>query len=471
MSIDKDRLFFDEYHAVNIGKKTFLKKIIRKLISWYIKPIVDKMNETNREFLELNNILKENMITQSKRLDSQEEEIDAISKHLDSQTEQIVATSTTLNNKEYVRWGYRLFLDREPESENALNKSFSNTQELRQMFTTSNEYINVIYGQSIDIVDININNTKFFWVLNTHQKDPISESARKGFIAIEHELFSLFNKTGTFLDIGANIGAFTLSFASKGWNGYAFEASKINNTVLEKSILLNDFNVTCIKKAVFEKSGSLYFVQSGPYGHIQTDILPSENGEQMECVCIDDWLEQENITQVIDFIKLDIEGAEISALKGMKKTLEKNNFPPIFVESNSYTLFFYNETQKSLLDFAKSLGYEIYKLEGNNLLKYDINNFPDIMCTDFILLKNINDNIMAKIYGDVVQDEDSITQYIIATLTDVYNAKEFNKNVVYCFALKDYPQYYSKPEINNLLKRITEKNQHDPLFKKYLGWF
>ena len=70
------------------------------------------------------------------------------------------------------------------------------------------------------------------------------------------------------MDLGRNIGAFSLSFGAMGWKRFVFDASANNVNLLNKSIHLNDFDITIINKAIYDKTGNIYFGQLGPYGLI-----------------------------------------------------------------------------------------------------------------------------------------------------------------------------------------------------------
>jgi len=328
-----------------------------------------------------------------------------------------------------------------------------------------------INNGKIEIIYTNDGLRSFFWVIYNKANDIISNAARKGEIAIEHTLFKLFKKPGTFLDLGGNIGAFSLSFGAMGWKGYVFEASSENVNVLKKSICLNDFDITVIEKAVYEKTGNIYFGQAGPYGLIQNEMTQNIKWEQIPCICLDDWYEQERMPNKIDFIKMDIEGSEVSALLGMKKMLKEYGYPPIFMESNSWTLFLQNETQKSLLSTANEMGYIPYIIRNDRLLRYNINNFPTKICIDFLLLKNIPGNLSINIINEYVQDKNEVIAFLIQSLSKYSNPLDRQICTSMCYALKDFPDYVSNIQIKLKLEQIAEENLQDEFIMKYLGWF
>ena len=150
-------------------------------------------------------------------------------------------------------------------------------------------------------------------------------------------------------DIGANIGNHTVFFSKyvKPKKIISFEPSKELFEILKKNIQINDINnAQLINSAVGEKEdkGVLNFnaVNSGA-----SDVNVTENGD-IQIVKIDD-LELESP----DFIKIDVEGFEYLALKGMDKVLLEKG-PLLWVEIQPENLYqvdsFLNERGYSLID-------------------------------------------------------------------------------------------------------------------------
>ena len=66
--------------------------------------------------------------------------------------------------------------------------------------------------------------------------------------------------------------------------------------------------------------------------------------------------------QKLSFVKIDIEGGEYFALKGMKETLLKHN-PTILIEIQPFFLKGLNISELDLLDLIKSMNYDVYYYE------------------------------------------------------------------------------------------------------------
>lgn len=148
----------------------------------------------------------------------------------------------------------------------------------------------------------------------------------------EKETCSLFRtvvKPGmVVIDIGAHIGYFTLLFSRLvGARGrvYAFEADPTNYALLVKNTRRCG-NIIPIKRAVSEKTGMIDFYhceeKSGSHSVLPNIPLSFRRHKiAVPAVSLDLFLEHTGISR-IDVIKMDIEGGESAALRGMERTLQ-----------------------------------------------------------------------------------------------------------------------------------------------------
>ena len=139
----------------------------------------------------------------------------------------------------------------------------------------------------------------------------------------------------TFVDVGANIGLFSLMAARQvGPTGkvYAFEPGADNCTLLRKNIEQNGYrNVTIVEKAVSDKTGTCTLYQSGfnTADHRIYHVSNSRKQVTIGCVALDDYFPTGT---TVDMIKMDIEGAEESGIRGMKRILNENQGVKFIVE-------------------------------------------------------------------------------------------------------------------------------------------
>ena len=128
-------------------------------------------------------------------------------------------------------------------------------------------------------------------------------------------------------DVGANIGLLTLVLAwAAGPSGkvIAFEPEAIPRSNLEKMKHLNGLSWVEVRdQAVGEKAGQLTFHVSDIIGHSSLYALPETEGSreiQVEVVRLDDVAPAKRM----DVVKIDVEGAELDVLAGMKGVIAKN---------------------------------------------------------------------------------------------------------------------------------------------------
>ncbi len=120
-----------------------------------------------------------------------------------------------------------------------------------------------------------------------------------------------------FLDCGAFDGDSAIAFVNalhrRNIDPYAeiisFEPDAVNFQKLCRRDLPRH---TCICKGVADKPGTVSFAADGTSGHVQAD-----GGERIEVESIDHYLNGSRATM----IKMDIEGMELSALKGAEQTI------------------------------------------------------------------------------------------------------------------------------------------------------
>lgn len=130
----------------------------------------------------------------------------------------------------------------------------------------------------------------------------------------------------TVVDGGAYIGEFTLYAArAVGPAGrvIAFEPDPVIFKKLTANIELNGLqNITVLNKGLWSKPGMLKFVGDSIKGYSFMSADKDAGAIDVPVVSLDDELERLNIKKV-DFIKMDVEGAEIEAIKGSARTLKR----------------------------------------------------------------------------------------------------------------------------------------------------
>lgn len=184
----------------------------------------------------------------------------------------------------------------------------------------------------------------------------VKESATTEFLS------SFIKRDMTFVDVGANVGYFTLLAASLGARVVAYEPTPEVYTRLRENIELNGLqNVTLMNAAVAEKAGTLTFHQS-PDDPEANSIFGEGECIQVQAVALDDDLSRRDIRQV-DLLKIDAEGAEPLVLAGAAKLLSSEHPPVMVIEVNPYCLRNAGSSAEALLELIKSSGYRCIEIE------------------------------------------------------------------------------------------------------------
>lgn len=209
------------------------------------------------------------------------------------------------------------------------------------------------------------------------KKDNLKLSLYGVYEECETRFFENHVKTGdTVVDIGANIGYYTLLFAKRvGPSGrvYSFEPEPTNFAVLTENVRMNRYgNVTLVNKAVSNDSGiiKLFISEDNEAGH-STAVSVAARAVDVESVRIDEYLAQ---LDRVDFVKMDIEGGECHAIKGMTAFLRRHPDVVIVMEFWPKGLVNAGIEPRTPLDLLRAMEFHIYCLndEREKLEKADV---------------------------------------------------------------------------------------------------
>jgi FkbM family methyltransferase len=171
------------------------------------------------------------------------------------------------------------------------------------------------------------------------------------------------------LDIGANIGFYTLLLSDLiGFDGHvhAFEPDATNFKHLS-AMAGHRNNVTLVPKAVSDRSEKL-LIYTSPKLNVDHRTYKFEDYKQaiaVDGVSIDDYLGEKRSR--IDFIKMDIQGYELNALRGMERTIAANPEMVILSEFWPYGFQQCGTSASLVYDYIRSLHFEIWLIERDQL--------------------------------------------------------------------------------------------------------
>lgn len=167
-------------------------------------------------------------------------------------------------------------------------------------------------------------------------------------------------------DVGANHGIISLLVASKnpGVQIHAFEASEDAVNIINQNCALNGFHtsIRVVNTLIADRSGyTIPFYWEGSSGG--ASITKDRMGHTIEIhkstLSLDDYAKANNALP--DFIKMDIEGAENIAIKGMKEILSTSR-PDVFIELHEFGAKKLYENAQDILDFVAPLNYQMIYL-------------------------------------------------------------------------------------------------------------
>ena len=197
------------------------------------------------------------------------------------------------------------------------------------------------------------------------------------------------------IDVGANIGYYTLIFAQLvGSSGkvFAFEPESKNFEILKKNIEINNYpNIVAEQKIVSDKSGivKLFIAEHGIVGHRINQQKSSQKFIEVESIILDNYIKKLNLDNKINFIKIDVEGSEPKVLEGAKEIMQKSNQLKIFTEFNREAVEEYGIEPKEMIDLFYRNGFKIY-LPNYKENKINLTNVNELLTSKETLLENIN---------------------------------------------------------------------------------
>ena len=194
-------------------------------------------------------------------------------------------------------------------------------------------------------------------------------------------IFEVLSKSvNSFLDIGSNIGYYSLLAAKSNPNikAYAFEPAVGPKYFLKQNIKINNFSskIEAIDIALSNTRGTIDFYEVGnlKYKYLTHNLAGEGNAgtkktsrnfikTSVETNTLDNFINLQAIKEV-DLIKMDTEGTEVDILKYGTETIKQ--FEPIII---CETLF--NTIETELEAFFKPLGYQFYNHVENGLVKVE----------------------------------------------------------------------------------------------------
>ncbi len=194
---------------------------------------------------------------------------------------------------------------------------------------------------------------------------------------------SLIQPNHTVLDIGANIGCTSILFGNIAEKVYSFEPSPSTFSYLEKNVRSARLEqVIPVNVGLGKEAGTfeLTFAKNNRSGGFVSNLMSASDGHEVEQIRImkgDDFILERKISK-IDFIKIDVEGFEMSVIQGLSATIERDR-PVVALELNHWCLNAFQRTSvPDFFDFLRGV-------------------FPYLYAVDMRYSRNLQDRIRRKV--------------------------------------------------------------------------
>lgn len=197
-------------------------------------------------------------------------------------------------------------------------------------------------------------------------------------INVTRAILRVLAKEMNVIEIGANVGYYSLLIGSRVNRLFCFEANKKMYDLLRKNVEINGLldKVVCINKAVTNKEGTvrlnLFREHSGggTICKVENEVLSTYNetieAVEIESTMIDGYFKDLEIP--IHLIKIDAEGSEPLIIEGMNRVLEKNRNLILVMELNASLISSYTDVKK-FLNHLQSLGFELNYIDNDSTIK------------------------------------------------------------------------------------------------------
>lgn len=169
----------------------------------------------------------------------------------------------------------------------------------------------------------------------------------------------------TILDVGANIGMHTIHFAKRFAQArvFAFEPMPTTHAFLQRNVAANAVGdrVSCFNFGLSDTSGTVDFFISPAAGTNASllNVASAQNAQRVVglTLTMDQWTVNQNVAP--DFIKCDVEGAELLVFRGGHATLAQHQ-PIVFAELLRKWSKPFGYHPNDMLAYFADLGYQCF---------------------------------------------------------------------------------------------------------------
>lgn len=158
---------------------------------------------------------------------------------------------------------------------------------------------------------------------------------------------------GLFVDVGANVGTYTLWAAEQGAEVIALEPAADTFGLLEENIALNRYRVTAVRAAAGDHCGTARFTVGLDAGN----SLAPDGAAATDLVTVDSLIGDRRVTGM----KVDVEGFEIDVLRGAVRALADRRIGLIQIEWNHASALAVGTDRRPIAELLACHGYRLYR--------------------------------------------------------------------------------------------------------------
>lgn len=180
-------------------------------------------------------------------------------------------------------------------------------------------------------------------------------------------LLSHLRSNDTFLDIGASVGLISILSAWKLKQGkvYAVEPDPDICKRLEKNIGLNKVdNTKILDMLLSDKNGKAQLYTSGADSRSPSKMKTFESKMKLNVKeHTVDWLLRKKYIEAPTVVKIDVEGAEVEVVRGMKYTLNNKELRLLFIEYHPAFLEKFGDKMTEADNLIRKKGFNVFYKE------------------------------------------------------------------------------------------------------------
>jgi FkbM family methyltransferase len=163
-----------------------------------------------------------------------------------------------------------------------------------------------------------------------------------------------------FVDVGANVGTYTIWAAEQGAEVIALEPAEDTFALLVENVALNGYNVHAMQAAAGAGCGTARFTVGRDAGNCLDPAGPVET----PLVTVDSIIGG----RVVAGMKVDVEGYEIEVLRGCARALSEHRLKLIQLEWNSMCEAAVGTDRRPVADLLADHGYSLYRPDRDGRL-------------------------------------------------------------------------------------------------------